>query len=206
MSKRSIEETGIESPNSEFKYDDSENQLRKKMKLENQKIVERIKEIDENIDINEHEVHKYLLIFHILAETINSQESHQETDGLVTDTIAQIVNIIAGLLKNNIDNLNLPAVLKSALKKLKGLFIQTKDKEEGKSGESEPENAAISVQTEEASETSGMGQRNNDRRRVRNRRFKIKRFMLQPKNTDVRHDGRVVRRIFVRRQTICPTI
>ena len=83
------------------------------------------------------------------------------------------------------------------------MFIQTKDKEEGKSGESEPENAAISVQTEEASE---MGQRNNDRRRVRNRRFKIKRFMPQPKNTDVRHDGRVVRRIFVRRQTICPTI
>ena len=157
MSKRSIEETGIESPNSEFKYDDSENQLRKKMKLENQKIVERIKEIDENIDINEHEVHKFLLIFHILAETINSQESHQETDGLVTDTIAQIVNIIAGLLKNNIDNLNLPAVLKSALKKLKGLFIQTKDKEEGKSGEPEPENATISVQTEEASETSRDG-------------------------------------------------
>ena len=86
------------------------------------------------------------------------------------------------------------------------MFIQTKDKEEGKSGESDPENAAISVQTEEASDTSGMGQRNNNRRRVRNRRFKIKRFMLQPKNTDVRHDGRVVRRIFVRRQTICPTI
>ena len=86
------------------------------------------------------------------------------------------------------------------------MFIQTKDKEEGKSGESEPENAAISVQTEEASDTSRMGQRNNNRRRVRNRRFKIKRFMLQPKNTDVRHDGRVVRRIFVRRQTICPTI
>ena len=124
MSKRSIEETGIESPNSEFKYDDSENQLRKKMKLENQKIVERIKEIDENIDINEHEVHKFLLIFHILAETTNSQESHEETDGLVTDTIVQIVNIIAGLLKNNIDNLNLPAVLKSALKKIKR-FVYT---------------------------------------------------------------------------------
>ena len=124
MSKRSIEETGIESPNSEFKYDDSENQLRKKMKLENQKIVERIQEIDENIDINEHEVHKFLLIFHILAETTNSQESHEETDGLVTDTIVQIVNIIAGLLKNNIDNLNLPAVLKSALKKIKR-FVYT---------------------------------------------------------------------------------
>ena len=52
MSKISIKETGIESPNSEFKYDDSENQLRKKIRLENQKIVERIKKIDENIDIN----------------------------------------------------------------------------------------------------------------------------------------------------------
>ena len=51
-----------------------------------------------------------------------------------------------------------------------------------------------------------MGQKNNDRIRVRNRRFKIKRFMLQPKNIDVKHNGRVVRRMVVRRQTIYPTI
>ena len=38
MSKRSIEETNIESLNSEFDYDDSENQLRKKIKLKKQKI------------------------------------------------------------------------------------------------------------------------------------------------------------------------
>ena len=124
MPKRSIEETNIKNSNSEFQYDDSGDQLRKKIKLENLKIVEKIKEIDANIDISEHEVHKFLLIFHILAETTNSQESHEETDGLVTDTIVQIVNIIAGLLKNNIDNLNLPAVLKSALKKIKR-FVYT---------------------------------------------------------------------------------
>ena len=69
MSKRSIEETNIESLNSEFEYDDSENQLRKKIKLENQKILEKIKEINEDIDISEHEVHKFLLIFHTLVET-----------------------------------------------------------------------------------------------------------------------------------------
>ena len=74
MSKRSIEETNIESLSSEFEYDDSENQLRKKIKLENQKILEKIKEINENIDISEHEVHKFLLIFHTLVEAINSQE------------------------------------------------------------------------------------------------------------------------------------
>ena len=126
MSKKSIGETNTEKPNSEFEYDDSENQLRKKIKLENQKIVEKIKEIDENIDISEHEVHKFLLIFHILAETINSQESHEETDGFVTDVIVQIVNIIAGLLKNNIDNLNISAVLKIALKKIKNFVYAHK--------------------------------------------------------------------------------
>ena len=126
MSKRSIEETNTEKPNSEFEYDDSENQLRKKIKLENQKIVEKIKKIDANIDISEHEVHRFLLIFHILAETINSQESHEETDGFVTDVIVQIVNIIAGLLKNNIDNLNISAVLKIALKKIKNFVYAHK--------------------------------------------------------------------------------
>ena len=100
--------------------------LEKKIKLENQKIVEKIKEIDENIDINEHEVHKFL--FHILAETINSQESHEETDGFITDAIVQIVNIIAGLLKNNIDNLNIPAVLKSALKNKKFFYTNKRQR------------------------------------------------------------------------------
>ena len=60
MSKRAIEEANNESLNSEFEYDDSENQLRKKIKLENQKLLEKIKEINEDIDISDHEVHKFL--------------------------------------------------------------------------------------------------------------------------------------------------
>ena len=151
MSKRSIEETNIESLNSEFEYDDSENQLRKKIKLENQKILEKIKEINEDIDISEHEVQKFLLIFHTLVETINSQEGQEETNRFVTDTILQIVNIIAGLLKNNIDSLNIPAVLKSALKKLSLFIPQTKDTEEGKTGEPEPENGKNPSEAQEAS-------------------------------------------------------
>ena len=95
----------------------------KKIKLENQKILDKIKEIEEDIDISEHEVHKFLLIFHTLVETVNSEQPQEETDGFVTDAILQIVNTIAGLLRNNIDSLNIPAVLKSALKKLKSLFI-----------------------------------------------------------------------------------
>ena len=121
MAKRSIEETINEDSNSEFKYDDSENQLRKKIKLENQKILDKIKEIEEDIDLNEHDVHKFLLIFHTLIETINSGQPQEETDGFATDAILQIVNTIAGLLRNIIDSLNIAAVLKSALKKIKEL-------------------------------------------------------------------------------------
>ena len=141
MAKKSIEENFNEGSNSEFKYDDSENQPRKKIKLENPKILDKIKEIEEDIDISEHEVHKFLLIFHTLVETVNSEQPQEETDGFVTDAILQIDNAIAGLLRNNIDTLNIPAVLKSALKKLKSLFIrQTTETEEGKIGEPEPEN------------------------------------------------------------------
>ena len=46
MTKRSIEETYSEDSKSEFKYDDSENQLRKKIKLETDLILEKIQEIE----------------------------------------------------------------------------------------------------------------------------------------------------------------
>ena len=101
---------------------------------------------------------KFLLLFHDLVETINSQESREETDGFVTDTILQIVNLIAVLLKNNIDSLNIPAVLKGALKKLKSLFIPQKKKtEECKTGEPDPENAKNPTKAQKTSEAGGNG-------------------------------------------------
>ena len=51
---------------------------------------------------------------------------------------------------------------------------------------------------------AGRGEKNNDRIRIRNRRYKIKRYLAQPKNVDVKLNGRVVRRMVVRRQTIYP--
>ena len=55
MSKRTIEETTT----TEFSFDNSNEQLRKKIKLLNDNIIERIKEIDNKIDVNEHEVQKF---------------------------------------------------------------------------------------------------------------------------------------------------
>ena len=122
MAKRSIEETYSEDSNSEFKYDNSEDKLRKKIKLEFDIILDKVQEID----ISEHEVHKFLLIFHTLVQTINSNEPQEEKDGLMTDVILQIVNTIIQLLKNNIDSLNIPAVLKSALKNTKLVYSSNK--------------------------------------------------------------------------------
>ena len=98
---------------------------------------------------------KFLLIFHTLVRTINSNEPQEESDGFVTDTILQVVNVIAGLLKNNIDSLNLPVVLKRALQKLKSLF--TKNSEEGKPGDPEQENVQHTNDTDETSEASREG-------------------------------------------------
>ena len=52
---------------------------------------------------------------------------------------------------------------------------------------------------------AGRGEKNDDRVRIRNTRYKIKRILAQPRNIDVRHNGRVVRRMVVRRSTIYAT-
>ena len=61
-------------------------------------------------------MNKFLLIFHSLFETVTSEETFQETNGILNDTILAVCNIIAGLLKNNIDSLKSAAILKTALK------------------------------------------------------------------------------------------
>ena len=48
----------------------------------------------------------------------------------------------------------------------------------------------------------GMGVKNMGRIRIRNRQFKVKRMMEMPRNVEVMRNGRVVRRMVVRRQTI----
>ena len=63
-------------------------------------------------------------------ETVNSEESLEETDGVNTDTFVLIIPKLSDLLRENIDSLKLPAILKSALKKIKNLFNVEKTKED----------------------------------------------------------------------------
>ena len=100
--------------------------------------MDKIKDINEEIDISEHEVENFLLIFHLLMETVNSEES--------LDSILKIVSKISQLLKNNIDSLKIPEIFKIALKKIKSLFNLQTD-----------ENAEHTGESEKASETSRDG-------------------------------------------------
>ena len=95
---------------------DEESQLRKKIKPENEMILDKIKDIDEDININQHEVEKFLLIFHSLMQTVNSEEGLEKLNGAVTDAILQIILKTNEILKNNIDSLKFPEFLKLALK------------------------------------------------------------------------------------------
>ena len=162
--------------------------------------------MEEDIDISEHEVHKFLLIFHTLVETINSDQPQEETDGFVTNAILQIVNVIVGLFKNNVDSLNIPAVLKSALKKLKSLlFHKQQTQRRVKQATQSQRMPRIRMRPRRPVRPAGIGQKNNDQIRVRDRRYKIKRFLAPPKNIDVKQNGRIVRKMVVRRQTIYPS-
>ena len=119
--------------------------LEKKIKLENDIIIDKIKEHYEDIDISEHEVYKFLLIFHNLMEAINSEENLEEVDGVITDTFALIISKLSDLLRQKIDSLKLPTILKSALKK--NLFNVEKTKED----------AQRTTETQRSSETSRDG-------------------------------------------------
>ena len=147
------------------KYDDEENQVRKKIKLENDMIINKIKNSYKDIDINEHEVHKFLLIFHTLMEAVNSEEKLEETDGVITDTISLIVSKLRELLKRNINSLKLPTILKTALKKLKVYSISKKQNKMPN----------VLLRPRRLVRPAGIGQKNNDQIRIIERRYKIKR-------------------------------
>ena len=74
-------------------------ELKKRIKLEKEIILDKIKDIKEDFNINEHEVQKFLLIFHTLMKVVSSDEELRLPAGAVTDSILQIVLKISELLK-----------------------------------------------------------------------------------------------------------
>ena len=142
-----------------------ESQLRKKVKLESELILDKLKDIHKEIDINEHEVEKFLLIFHTFMEAVNSEEVLDNTDSIVTDTILKIVLRLSELLKNNIDSLKLPDIFKIALKKIKRLFNLQTDQDAEHTGEAKKTSEAARNGSEEH------GQQANKAKKIQNKKI-----------------------------------
>ena len=126
-----------------------ESMLRKRIKLENKLILDKLKDIHEEIDINEYEVEKFLLIFHTLMETVNFEEVLDNTDSAITDAILKIVLRLSEFLKNNIDSLKLSDIFKIALRKIKSLFNLQTDQDAEHTGEAEKTSEATGNGSEE---------------------------------------------------------
>ena len=110
--------------------------------------------------MDNHEVSKFLLIFAQLTKTMTSEENVKETDetdGVVSDTISIICNLITDLLKNNIDQLSIPKPIKISLKILKRIFKLIKDKQ--LENNAKYSRGSASAEKEETDETSWKGGR-----------------------------------------------
>ena len=117
--------------------DDPSSNLRKKIKTEHDFITSRAKKVNEDLDLTDHEVNKFLIIFHTLLDTIDiiSEISEpEETDGIFTDIILQIVLKVSSLIRQNVDSLPLPQILKDALKVIKELFNGKKSMQVSRGG------------------------------------------------------------------------
>ena len=161
MSKRSLKIT-----TEAIITNENENKnLKKRIKVLNEQITDKILEFDENLEVDEHEVSKFLLIFARLAKTLTSNENPEqadETDGLVSDTISIICNLITDLLKNNIDQLSIPKPVKTSLKILKRIFKLIKDKElENNAEYSHRTTSTEEAETDETSWEGGEEQRSD---------------------------------------------
>ena len=155
MSKRNLEIV----VRAEFSDGMANENLKKKIKILNEDITKKINEMNENLDFQNHEVSKFLLIFVRLSETMTSEETFEETDGIVTDTITVICNLFTDLLKNNIDNLSITKPIKTTLQVLKKVFKLINDRELKQNAEYSCRTKNTEEETSEASGEMGEEQR-----------------------------------------------
>ena len=113
---------------------DSVASLRKKIKIENDYILERTEKIrnkkPKEIDITKHEVQKFLLILQLLLDKAQEKEINNcdESDG-AGDIVLTIVKELFFIIANNSKELKIPKFLSKALKILKSIFDNAKSED-----------------------------------------------------------------------------
>ena len=105
------------------------------------------------IDIDDHEIQNFLLIFNLLIEAEWDKISIGEDAGDgIPDILITIAAKLLQLLNNNIDSLKLPDIIKSALKKLKSFIA--KDKKDGTNENDSEDRSRPEMSSSEGSSSS----------------------------------------------------
>ena len=165
----------------------------KKIKLEHKLISVTIGNKHPEIDIDDHEIQTFLLIFNLLLEAeLNKDSLDTDSEDRIPDILITVATKLLGLLHNHIDSLKLPKIIKDALRKLKSFTV--KYDSENRAGP-ETQAARARAKAKPSAAVRPPGQRRvprqrigvkNIEERIRNRTFKIKRLLPQPKYVDVK--------------------
>ena len=111
---------------------ENETYFSKKIKLEHNLISVTINSKHPEIDIDDHEIQKFLLIFNLLLEAELNKEKVEDSEDGIPDILITIATKLLELLQNNIDSLKLPKIIKGALRKLKSFIVKDKKDDENK--------------------------------------------------------------------------
>ena len=161
-----------------------ETDLWKKIKLEHKLILVTISNKHPGIDIDDHEIQSFLLVFNLLIEAESDKISNSEDAEVgIPDILITIAAKLLQPLHNNIDSLKLSDIIKSILKKLKSFII--KDKKDGTS-ENDSENSSRPAAAAKKQGPFNQRRRRQPRQRIRGRSFKIKRLLAQQRNINVK--------------------
>ena len=94
----------------------------KQIKLKHKLISVTISNKHPEINIDDPEIQKFLLIFNFLLEVELNKENTEDSEDRTPDILITIATKLLGLLHNNIDSLKLPKTIKDVLKKNKILY------------------------------------------------------------------------------------
>ena len=109
---------------------ENEKDFSKKIELDHKLISVTISNKHPEIDIDDHEIQKLLLIFNLLVEAELNEENAEDREDGIPNILTTIATRLLELLSNNIDSLKLPKIIKDALRKLKSFIVKdTKDDE-----------------------------------------------------------------------------
>ena len=123
----------------------------KKIKLEHKLILVTIGNKHPEIDIDDHEIQTFLLIFNLLLEAeLNKDSLDTDSEDRIPDILITVATKLLGLLHNHIDSLKLPKIIKDALRKLKSFIV--KDKKDGENKDDSKNSAG-----QETSSSEGEG-------------------------------------------------